>query len=229
MTTAAEHRDDRGWIDAAARVVAVLLRSSRVQAGLRVILARIDPDSAPALVQALTRSDPELLLGALGAAPRAVNTGIEALHALGCELDRSPPGTLAGALPPLVAEVRAERLGRAVGRELARALSIQRRGARPVTELLSRFLSGLREQLHEQLALSPLEALSSLLLPLARGGCDRMEAALAEGTLGAEIQALAEELDEVLRDHPVMVRELLVPLTRPVRDAVARATEEGAR
>ena len=104
----------RGWIEAAARLTRVLLRSPRVKGALRIALRHLDPHHADTLVDALCETDPEVPFALVGALPELANLGIGVLRALVRQLGRLPA--------PLVAEVTSDLLSRVDRRGLLEAL-----------------------------------------------------------------------------------------------------------
>ena len=105
----------QGWIEAAARILVQLLRSTRTMDNLRLILNNIDPHNTSELVRVALETDPAVPLALLGALPRGANVVVEATRELALYAARKPRALVREAGRGLWQRVRLERAGEAVG------------------------------------------------------------------------------------------------------------------
>jgi hypothetical protein len=239
-----------GIIDAGARILGQLLRSGRLVQSVRIALRHLDPEAAPRLARTLMLGDPVLSLELLSAAPALANSAILGLREALERLGGLPEELVAGLLPRLVSELRAEELGELVA--VALSLSAGVAGgrspalARSWAELEQGFARGWHRALRQRVARpgdrpaasaervggpsegEPADA------PLARCAvsgalglgtwlADRLEPRLQPGTgLAAQARRLADGIGTIGRSHPGTVEHLLRPLAAACRELLHR-------
>jgi hypothetical protein len=207
-----------GWIEAASRIVRVLIESGRAQENLQVILGAIDPDSGAKLVQAALGTDPALPLAVLGALPDAANAAIEVTDALIAEVGRHPPELVRGAARALLGSVRFRRLGQGAGRLLGLALRLTEGAADDAQDLGAAFAAGADEIVQREAGVPAAAALASVTLAGAEVAVSAVDRALAADRGVAEaVQTLAGGLEQLLDRHPAVRRQVLLPLLDAVR------------
>jgi hypothetical protein len=146
METATDHR--RGVIGGSAAILRQCLRTPRVRKSIEIILGDLDPENAPALIDAVTE-DSSLPYNLLSSTPPLVNAGAMATEALFGKVLAAPPKLLRAFVVRVVDGVDAERLGNVVGLVLVLAVRIQRDGE--VRARIRRFGDGFRRGLSSTL------------------------------------------------------------------------------
>jgi hypothetical protein len=214
-------------VEAAARLVAVALRSPRTRSSLDTVLRYLDPDYGAQLVRAVLHTDPELAYAVLGALPDGINIVIEVAAALSREIASRPTALVREVLRSLAARIRVRALGEAAGVLLAKTVAVIGEPATDEPALVGQLVDGLAQGLRAG-GLSPGEALRSLTTAASTDLLDVLERQLGQDPgLAPEIARLSAELSELLASRPEVVEQVLVPLIGPVLEAVARR-EHGA-
>jgi hypothetical protein len=198
--------DRPGWLDAAGRVLKQLLRSPRFKADVRSILNQIDPGYAAGLVKTAVWTDPSISMAALAALPRAANALILGAEELITQSERFPPALLANFLRDTLGQIKLDTLGRVAGRMTGLSLKL-----------------AVEQQDWSGLARQYTAGFASALPPDALADAVVDAASLAERIVGDHpdwIRALSGAVERILKQHPKLVDEALVPLLAPVLAAV---------
>jgi hypothetical protein len=203
-----------GWIEAAARLARVLLRSPRIKAALRAALSHLDPQYSETLVDALLRTDSEVPLAIVNALPDAANIAIGGLHALARAGRRLPAPALATAAADLTLRLQLRALGEAIGYLAASAVELRRTGIgteRGAREIAIGMAATLREE-----GLEPVSAIGGLALATLDGALAELERSLEESPDAVlRLAELGADLADVLARRRAAV-EALAPLVRPL-------------
>jgi hypothetical protein len=209
-----------GWVEAAARLVTVALRSPKAKSGLDTVLRYLDPDYGAQLVQAVVNTEPEVSYAVVGALPDGINIGIEVAAALAREVTSRPTALVHEVLQSLKARIRVRTLGEAVGAVVAKAVAALGEPASP--SLTGQFVDGLATGLRAE-GLAPGEALRAVSAATSRELLEGLERQLGQDPeLAGHIARLSNDLSQLLSSHPQVVEQVLAPLLGPVLEAVAR-------
>ena len=229
----------KGWVEAGARILAQLLRTTRFKDNLRLILNNLDPDYAPELVRVALNTDPAVPLAVLGALPRGANIAVEATAQLATEVARKPRTLVREAGRELWQRVNVERAGEAAGVLLSMLIGSQDRApghdtdpaaeSRPVPSVSSvgsvfnptdnRFWKGMAAATQQQLGRSPLEVLAPLLLDgLAKLATEAEQVLVEDGPRAEALRELARGVERVLARNPELRRQVVAPLLESLRE-----------
>lgn len=193
--------EGRGWLDAGARVVRVLLSDAKVRRDIDTVARHLDPDEAPELVRSVLWTDSGVTGTAVSVAPALLNAGIEAARELSGQARRLPPALILATTDQLLSKVRFRQLGVAVGQSLVLVIQRMRaRGAGPA-DGWSQFAAGVQEALREA-GIEPTEAMDVPLACLAA----RLDQFVRENP-GAAARA-TRLVRRVARQHPDLARAL---------------------
>lgn len=190
----------RGWLDLGDRVARRLLDSPRFRRDVEIVRDHVDPDEAPGLVRTLIWTDPGLTLSLVGAAPRVINTLIEALRETVVQVEGLPAPAVREFLDETLPRVRARALGETAGRALLLAARVDHRGA-----LWREFGRGFADALRG----SGGEARAHVVAHLDRAAAHLEQAVQDDPDV---VLDACEDLDRLLHDHPDLVTRVLRPL-----------------
>ena len=208
-----------GWCEAASRLMGVVLSSPQAKARVHVLLSHIDPDYAPHLIRVFLRTDPELALSTLSALPRLANVFIESLAEISRLIGTYPPALLGQVTSGLVSQLRARPLGEALGRGARLALDLPLGSGDPAafwSELARGFEKGY-ESCPQTRPTTEQGALSAHARGLAAFVAEQAE------RRPERMGALAGFVGEILKAHPALVTEVLLPMLEPLHQALHRA------
>jgi hypothetical protein len=199
--------DRPGWLDEATQRLRPLLRSARFKAGLRRLLARIDPAYAPELVRTAVWTDPSLVLSLLQALPRAANALLLTGRGLCEQAEKLAPALQAAFLRDLLGRIELGVAGELAGRSTRLSLALATE-QQDWPALARAYSAGFARALDAEALAAALAAAAPVL--------ERMVADHEDW-----IQAGSRALRQVLADHPRLVDRGLAPLLRPLLEAVA--------
>lgn len=123
------------------RLLKELMKSPRFKGDLKLLASAVDPAAAGGLVRTLLWGDMEVFMGAISAAPAAVNYLVQAVREVAVQLNNFPPAILIAFLSQLVEAVDFE----AVGEALSELKALLER-LKPVLDDLAQASSGVRER-----------------------------------------------------------------------------------
>lgn len=96
---------NRGIIDAANRILKVLLQRPSFKENVRSILKGVDPDNARELARTIVWEDPEIVLSLMGAVPSLANSMIRFLDEIILQVrEKFPPELLHEFLEAIICE-----------------------------------------------------------------------------------------------------------------------------
>lgn len=191
----------KGWLDAGARVVRVLLADPKVRRDIDTVARHIEPDEAPALVRAVLWTDTSVTGTVIGSVPAVVNAGIEALRELGVQSRRLPAALVSATMDEMLARVRFRALGQATGQLLVVVIQWMRSRERGCDTAGSPFTAGMLEALRAA-DIEPAEALE---VPLECLAC-RMERAVRNNP--DVLDGAAAVARRVAKRHPELMQAL---------------------
>jgi len=217
-----ENQTRRGLLEGAGRILTELLKTPKVRQTVRILLREFDPENAPQVVAALTRTDPELFLGALSRSADAANALVAGGRAFLDDLLRFPPATAAELASDLLHDFDAEHLGEACG---LLAVLIARIAAQNPAELslafgdkLHGFAAGFGEAARREEP--PLgDRLTALLAAWEEA------AAQPDNPLHDRIRRLADGLGEGAARYPHLLDKVIAPLFAAGREAMHTAAD----
>lgn len=199
----------QGIFDAAARVLAEVLKTPRIRQSVRIVLNNLDPENAAAVVRAATQTDPELFLSALGSLPAFSNACLAA-NAEGLDHARNfAPALLAEQAALLLEETDVAQLGANLASTCALILSVVDRPDRAVADALddarTRFAAGFAAQLER-------DGLDAETLVDAMFGHLHRAIADPDSTTSRAVNRVAVGLGELIRQNPAVVENVVKPL-----------------
>jgi hypothetical protein len=186
-----------GPIEGAGRILRELLRTPNFKKTVKILLNELDPENAGQLVRTVFWEDPEFFISLLGTTPPLVNSLIAGIREFSAQMFSFPPRLLAGFMRGMIDDVDAESIGEAAGNMLV---------------LLTR-MSSLED---EELRASGARFWEGVGRGFKRSLDESVDmAGLAE--------SLAESLRAAARENPEFMRNVVVPLVKAGRDALAMA------
>jgi hypothetical protein len=202
--TAAQSVDSsetRGWLNAGARVIRVLLSDPKVRSDIDTLARHVDPDEAPGLVRSVLWTDTGVTATVLAIAPNVVNAAIEAAREVGSQTRRLPPALVNATVEQLLSKIRYRQLGVATGQGVAALIAwLRARRAQP-NDAWTQWSQGVSEALQEA-GIEPSEAME---LPL-ETFATRLERAVRENPAGVERATVV--IRRVMDRHPDLVAAL---------------------
>lgn len=205
-----------GWVEAGARLLRVTLQAPRVKHGLDTVLGHLDPDFAQELVDAALETDPEVPHAFLGALPDALNVMVEVSGGLVRAVCSRPLPLVREALDRVQSGVRVRRLGQTLGVVLGRLVVLRRDTVSRAPALTSEIAAGLRAGLQQE-GVGAAEALGVVALPWIEAVLTEIEQQMEQDPeLGNGLAHVGDDLEALVRRHAGAVRQVLVPLLRPL-------------
>lgn len=184
-----ESGETRGWLNAGARVIRVLLSDPKVRSDIDTVARHVDPDEAPELVRSALWTDTGVTATVISVAPNVLNAAIETARELGSQTRRLPPALVNATADQLLSKIRYRQLGLATGQGLAMLIAwLRARRAQP-NDAWTQWAQGVSEALREA-GIEPSEAME---LPL---------------------ETVAARLERVVRENPAGVERAIVVIRR---------------
>lgn len=200
-THSVESSETRGWLNAGARVVRVLLSDPKVRSDIDTIARHVEPDEAPEFVRSVLWADTGVTATVIAVAPDVLNAAIEAVREAGSQTRRLPPALVNATAGQLLSKIRYRQLGVATGQGMALLIAWLRARRTQPHDGLTQWVQGVSEALHDA-GIEPSEAMELPLETIAT----RLERAVRENPAGVE-RATAV-IRRVMDRHPDLVAAL---------------------